>query len=775
MEADLAAKAIPERAKEWVARFALGLFQSEVTLWKELEEPTSKAEALKAELASPDTPRTDVVMRRRQLEKAEREVAKLQGKLSRLRADACKELRDGANPLGDWPTSLEEAKRAEAEQTQVAATAGRAAAILAHRINLATRAKEEANAKLDAAVSAAYKSAALKAHPDKRRGDSSADGTLAFQRLRTAYETLRDGSLRRSYIDTMDHDAFLANQATAVASAAAESAREAAGRRPTKGAPKGALRLEQGVPNRCTCPLVAVVGDDTLLLQWSCNRIASHDLVGYELDGALRRGAAGREPWATLRAASAQQRTSTTLSGMAPGEWAFRVRAVSAVGPGDWSIASEGVLLGKDDDPEDAARRALEAKQRAASRRAELQDSCRDTLARWSVASARGVPDALDKLSADVALARRSGLPSTASDGALLQRAENLLRELRAASATRAAMAEWRPLLRDLSRRAVLEDMAAIQFRHLIQNFTEVEDNAGVHDTAHQLIKRCGVDARASLEACERVLPVLHTAAGRTDLWARGKIAELEEMAEGLQGMLESARIAAARRVAAAAKKAEKAQREAQARNAILDAQAMEADLLRRQQLAAMELMQRQKADAEAAVRAAQVQAAATAARPSHAAPPHVAGDSEDCPICLEVWSTQTLPLAFPCGHLVCAHCTDKLRQSNSCRCPTCRQPFSPQAQLPVNVAVRDHAMNLRSRQAPPPMPLPMAVPSKPLPRPTAPLPKALPVPLPIPPPRRAAAVAGLPHPAPLPACSPLPASSNDQTMQSLFPWLFPK
>ncbi len=603
---------------------------------------------------------------------------------------------------GEWASSAEEAK---AHATKLAGEHAQLAGVvqfLSQRMAVAAKVRHGANAELDDTVGAAYKSAALAAHPDKRRSSSSAD-TLAFQRLRTAYDTLRDAELRRLYIDTLDHDAFIAQRAAAAAAEAAAAERERGER---SSAPAGkALRIGAGVPNRCTCPTVRVLGGDAdaaALLQWACHRAAEFDVQGYELQGSRLQYTAPptRGPWEQLAEPGTQLGCSVTVAGLQPGEWVFRVRACAYSGAGDWSMASEGVLLGGDaagGDPAAAERRKAEAAQRAAARKAEAQEAARDNLSRWAAPAARRAADVLEQLSRAVAAARRAGLPARAADAALLQRCEDGLAELRDAAVNRAAMAEWRPTLRDLTKRAPAEPEAAAALATLLAGLGAGDEavHPGVADTAHQLLKRCACDAREKhahdAAAVERVVELLQGAAARSDVWASHKLAELAQAAEELQAAHSALQLQRQRAAAAAARKAARERAAADAARAQAEArQAAEA-------AAAAERAKVAQARRDAAA-AAQRAAFQSAVQPRPAVPavapapyaeqqlaqPHPAlqgglpvGEHEefDCPVCLEHFCSgeRKEPVAFPCGHMVCMACLEQLKAAHP-KCPSCRE-----------------------------------------------------------------------------------------------------
>lgn len=602
--------------------------------------------------------------------------------LVRLRAE---DTAKGVRPVvgTEWPTSPDEAAViAKALQERHAFHAQRQR-VLADNLKVAEAAKAQAHAALDEAVSAAYKSQALQQHPDKRRSGSSAD-TMKFQRMKTAYETLKDPELRRRYIDMLDHDRFIAEQAaTQAAATAAESAAP----------PSRALRIGAGVPNRCTCPTVEVVSDVAVLLQWTCRRAAEFNISGYEVQGSLLAGHPPvRGPWQQLTDPAHHIAVTFTATSLAPGEWVFRVRAWSYAGAGDFSMASEGVLLGGEGaaDPEAIARRAAEAAQRAAARKAEAQEAARDSLARWTSPTSRHAPDVLDQLSRAVTGARRAGLPIKTTDATLIQQAEDALKELRHAAVNRAVMAEWRPKLRDLSRRAASQPEAADEFTKLIERMSANDDlkHPGVRDTTHQLIKRTASEARAHLDdgdVIDAVVALLHASAGRTDVWGAHKIEELQLLADELHAARQQRVLAAARQQAAEARQLAKqrAKAEAEMRAAAARAEAhaaaqaaAQAEAAKRQGLA------RAQRDAELAAKREAERRSVPAPAPFHAAAPsaqRVAASAVslelDCPVCLDPFCSgeRKEPISFPCGHTVCTSCLEELRVSHR-RCPSCRE-----------------------------------------------------------------------------------------------------
>ena len=595
-------------------------------------------------------------------------------------------------------------------------------------------------------------------------------------------------------------DKFLGQQAAAAAAAASAESRAPGRKDKDAGAP---LRLGGGTPNRCTCPLVSVVSDSAVMLQWSCSGAYACDVFGYDVQGArVVPGTAARE-WRQLAAAAQQPNARLLSSGLFAGEWMFRARAVNHAGPGDWSMATETVLVGDEGaaDPEAAARRAAEARAVAERRRKEAQDAARNTLHRWTHPNARRSPDALDELARALGAARRAGLPVAPSDARLLQAGDDAVAELRASAAQRAAIAEWRPKLRGLCADAPRDDDAAVRFAALVQRLEPAELDAAVRDHCHQLLKRCAGQARercaGDSRALERVLPVMHAAAERTDIWAPAKIAELEAAAGALQKAIDTAQLVAARAQAAEQRRAAKAEK-AEAAAAAAKAEAA-------QQRSAQTQAARAEAARSAAAHVAAAQAKlAASAPPAAAAAPVVQRDELDCPICLDTYCSgaNKEPHAFGCGHLVCGVCLDQLRSSMARHhCPTCREPFDPAARFGVAEEVRDAATRALRRAAADPAPMPQPAQPMPMPKPAMPMP--VPMPMPVTPPRsgqpqprpssaKGAAAAAAPPalpgflsgfslpplPAPPPAAAaalpPLPPLPSDANIAQRFAFLFP-
>lgn len=170
---------------------------------------------------------------------------------------------------------------------------------------------------------------ALAKHPDKvaRQAKAKAveegrdpvqaveDANANFQRIRVAYDVLGDPELRRDYVDMLDHDKFEEQRA--------RRTREKA-KTPAQGE---TLRLQAGLPNRCTCPFVDDVSpapEDgqppaehaAALLEWRCRDAEYRNVVGYEIQGS-RTGSVNWEllesgvPWDKPRAIlTARSRTA---------------------------------------------------------------------------------------------------------------------------------------------------------------------------------------------------------------------------------------------------------------------------------------------------------------------------------------------------------------------------------------------------------------------------------------------------------------------------------
>ena len=144
----------------------------------------------------------------KQVERAAREIAKAEAKVTRLRAELKKH---GCKLPADTKELPSTAAELTAVKEALSVAYGKhsvARRELDTHMRRADAVRDAANKALDDAVSAAYKTQALAAHPDKRRGAGSThEDTMAFQRLQTAYATLRDAEMRRAYIDTFDHGA----------------------------------------------------------------------------------------------------------------------------------------------------------------------------------------------------------------------------------------------------------------------------------------------------------------------------------------------------------------------------------------------------------------------------------------------------------------------------------------------------------------------------------------------------------------------------------------
>jgi len=406
-------------------------------------------------------------------------------------------------------------------------------------------------------ISTAFRKSSLLRHPDKRRSSSN-DDTLAYQRLRTAYDTLRDDDLRRRYIRLLDHDKFIIERSVEEAKGqhrasdeAENDARRRRSAKPSASASAKPMALKGTCPNKCSCPVVEPLSGSRTgqaMVSWSCRRAEHLDVYGYELVGQqLVRGS--RTAWQTLKTANEQAGTKVLVQGLTPGEWYFRVRAVSAVGPGDWSMTTEGLLLGDGAalaaEPEEVARREAEVKARAHSRKLEAQDAARHALEDWLNPMAQSNSDhavVLQNLIAALGTARRSALPALGSDAAKLQRAEVLITELRVKAANRQAIAKWRPRVRELARGAENDDddVAANELRQLVDTASREDLMEGnVLDMVHQYLKRCAEDTRRKWSAdphrVERVVAILESGAQRTDLWPARKIQELVDFAEALR------------------------------------------------------------------------------------------------------------------------------------------------------------------------------------------------------------------------------------------------
>ena len=832
---------VPERAAEAEALKTLQHLDP-------LLEAQAELDAMREEVAAGGAASTQ-----KQAERVAREIAKGEAKVTRLRAELKKQGCKLPADTKELPSTVDELRKLKHELSVAYTKHSTERRILDAHMRRADAVREVANKALDDAVSAAYKTQALAAHPDKRRGAGSThEDTMQFQRLQTAYATLRDAEMRRAYIDTFDHGAaatlcarlltraaqfcskkqhsshvsrfaltarhthcaekFLGQQAAAAAAAASAESR-APGRKEA-GAP---LRLGGGTPNRCTCPVVSVVSDSAVMLQWSCSGAYASDVYGYDVQGArLVPGSPARE-WRQLAGAAEQATARLLSSGLFAGEWMFRARAVNHAGPGDWSMATEVVLVGDEGaaDPEAAARRAADARAVAERRRKEAQDAARNALHRWTHPTARRSPDALDELSRALGAARRAGLPVAPADARLLQAGDDAVAELRASAAQRAAIGQWRPTLRQLSSEAPSDDAAAARFVALVQGLEPAELDAAVRDHCHQLLKKCAGLARercaGDARSLERVLPLMHAAAERTDIWAPGKIAELAAAAAALQKAIDTAQLVAARAQAAEQRRAAKAER-AQAEAAAAKAEAA-------QQRSAHAEAARAEAARSAAAHVSAAQAKAAAFAPMVVAAP-LQRDELDCPICLDTYCSgaNKEPHAFGCGHLVCGACLEQLRAAMARHhCPTCREPFDPAARFGIAEEVRDAALRALRRAAaealPPPQPLPTPKPVLPQPLPT-PTPKtAMQQPWAAPPPPEAmpqtpspqpggvkskskAAKAGaaapaaapptlptflsgfslppLPAPAPAQASAPLPPLPTDENIAQRFAFLFP-
>ena len=144
----------------------------------------------------------------KQTERAARELAKGEAKVTRLRAELKKQGCTLPADTKELPSSVEQLLAVREALSAAYSKSSVARRELDAHMRRADAVREAANKALDDAVSAAYKTQALTAHPDKRRGAGSThEDTMRFQRLQTAYATLRDAEMRRAYIDTFDHGA----------------------------------------------------------------------------------------------------------------------------------------------------------------------------------------------------------------------------------------------------------------------------------------------------------------------------------------------------------------------------------------------------------------------------------------------------------------------------------------------------------------------------------------------------------------------------------------
>lgn len=425
------------------------------------------------------------------------------------------------------------------------------------------------------------------------------------------------------------------------------------------------------------------------------------------MQGCLR----GRS-WTTLAEAHSQRGTRLSLTSLAPGEWIFRVRAAAQAGYGDFSMNSEGVLLGREGegDPEARQRRQAEAAQRAIARRLEAQESARDALHTLAHPSASRAPDALTNIARAVGVARRCGLPVQPSDASLLSRLEETMLALRSAAENRELMETHRPKLRQLARGSVSDEDedASLQLRSFVEGASQ-ELGPGVIDLLHQLLKRCAVeglgyvgrDARVT-----RILDVLHSAVQRVDLWAAHKITELSTLTDKLEAAHHSELVAVARREAIANRTA---------------AQRIEARKREEERARALLQQRHQQAVTTAAARmvapAAAASAAAWPATPPAAIPiPLAAADESfampipldpsalatECPVCLDAFcsSPDREPVVFSCSHLVCVTCFGELRAAS--KCPICRQQFDPNKTFGVSSEMRAALIAAKHHEAAP-------------------------------------------------------------------------
>ena len=184
----MAALIVPERAAEAEALKAL----KHVGL---IGEALGELEKLRAAVPAGGEEAT-----RKQAERWEREEAKAVAKVTRVRAAAKKE---GVRlpPGVELPATAAEAQALKAALTSHYMAHAESRRTLERHMAEADAVRAGANKALDDAVGAAYKTQALSAHPDKRRGAGSThEDTLRFQRVRTAYETLKDADQRRAYV-----------------------------------------------------------------------------------------------------------------------------------------------------------------------------------------------------------------------------------------------------------------------------------------------------------------------------------------------------------------------------------------------------------------------------------------------------------------------------------------------------------------------------------------------------------------------------------------------
>lgn len=173
-----------------------------------------------------------------------------------------------------------------------------------------------------------HRTLALAKHPDKvarlakaKAIEEGRDPVAAvesanaqFQRIRVAYDVLGDAELRRDYVDMLDHDKF-------------EEQRSRRTREKAKTSQSEQLRLQAGLPNRCTCPFVDDVSPipekgqpapehAAALLEWRCRDAEFRNVVGYEIQG-MRSGGAGN--WEALESGVPWDRPCVILAVRNPG------------------------------------------------------------------------------------------------------------------------------------------------------------------------------------------------------------------------------------------------------------------------------------------------------------------------------------------------------------------------------------------------------------------------------------------------------------------------
>ncbi|KAG2464153.1 TRI47 protein, partial [Polypterus senegalus] len=71
--------------------------------------------------------------------------------------------------------------------------------------------------------------------------------------------------------------------------------------------------------------------------------------------------------------------------------------------------------------------------------------------------------------------------------------------------------------------------------------------------------------------------------------------------------------------------------------------------------------------------------------------------DLVTCPVCLDPLRD---PVSLPCGHSYCMKCiSDFWDQNRECRCPQCRQPFSPRPELRRNTVLAEVVQKLKKAE----------------------------------------------------------------------------